>query len=58
MWWKYCEYMYENGKMRPVELFQEWDVGRKLRRMMEGVNSTLAYSKDFCKCHNIPTIQQ
>jgi hypothetical protein len=29
MWWKYCEYMYENRKMRPVELFQEWRKGDK-----------------------------
>jgi hypothetical protein len=26
--------------------------------MMEGVNSTIIYYKNFCKCHNVPPIQQ
>jgi hypothetical protein len=41
--------MYENGKMRPVEA---------VPGMMEGVNSTIIYCKHFCKCHNVPPVQQ
>jgi hypothetical protein len=26
--------------------------------MMEGVNSTMTYRNNFCKCHNIPPVQQ
>jgi hypothetical protein len=49
--------MYENGKMRSVETFPEMGV-RGQRRMMEGVNSTKIYCKNFCYCHNIPPVQQ
>jgi hypothetical protein len=42
--------MYENGKMRPVQTV--------LRRMLEGVNSTTIYCKNFCKCHLVPAVQQ
>jgi hypothetical protein len=46
--------MYENGKMRPVETIP--GIGEE--RMKEAVNSTMIYCKDFCKCHNVPSIQQ
>jgi hypothetical protein len=26
--------------------------------MMEGVNSTMMYCKNFCKCHSVPPVQQ
>jgi hypothetical protein len=26
--------------------------------MMEGVNSTMIYCKNFCKCHNVPSAQE
>jgi hypothetical protein len=42
--------MYVNRKM--MKLFQEWGEGG-LRRMMEGVSSSLIYCKNFCKCHNV-----
>jgi hypothetical protein len=42
--------MYENGKMRPVQTV--------LRRMLEGVNSTMILCKNFCKCHLVPSVQQ
>jgi hypothetical protein len=29
MWWKYYVLTSENGKMRPVKLFQEWREGTK-----------------------------
>jgi hypothetical protein len=25
---------------------------------MEGVNSTMTYCKNFCKCYNVPPVQQ
>jgi hypothetical protein len=37
--------------MRPVEIFQ--GKGR-LRQMMEGVNLTMMYCDNFCKCHIVP----
>jgi hypothetical protein len=43
--------MYENGKMRPVETIL--GMGK-----MEGVNLTMVYFKNFCKCHNLPPVQQ
>jgi hypothetical protein len=33
--------------------FQEWREGRQ-RRMMEGMNLTMIYCRNFCKCHNVP----
>jgi hypothetical protein len=50
--------MYVNEKMRPVETIPGMG-GKKegLRRMVEGVNSSmiyLIYCKNLCKCHNIP----
>jgi hypothetical protein len=33
-------------------------VGEGRRKMMEGVNSTMIFCKNFCKCHNVPPVQQ
>jgi hypothetical protein len=46
--------MYENGKMRPVEIILR--MGGKEND--GGVNLTKIYCKHFCKCHNVPPIQQ
>jgi hypothetical protein len=51
MWWKYYVVMYENGKMRPIETIPRMGVKG---RIMEGVNSTMIYCKNVCKCHNVP----
>jgi hypothetical protein len=48
--------MYENGKMRSVETIMK-SVGEK-RRMVEGMNSTVIYYKNFYKYHNVPPVQQ
>jgi hypothetical protein len=46
--------MYVNGKMIPVEIFQEMEEERiNVSSMIH-----LIYSKTFCKCHNIPPLQQ
>jgi hypothetical protein len=45
--------MYENGTMRPAETIPGMGE-REERRMMEGVNSTMIYCKNFCKCHYVP----
>jgi hypothetical protein len=50
--------MYVDGKMRPVETILEMGEGG-LRRMMEGVNSSmiyLVYCENFCKYHNVPSV--
>jgi hypothetical protein len=55
--WKYYVLMYENGKMRPVEII--------LRRGREGIKKNdgggelnKIYYKNFSKCHNISPVQQ
>jgi hypothetical protein len=48
--------MYIKGKMRSVELFQEWEEGG-IKKMVEGENSTmmyLMYCENFCKCRKVP----
>jgi hypothetical protein len=51
--------MYENGKMRHVETIPGMQEGSEFtfRRMMEGVNSTMIYCKNFCKCNKVPPVQ-
>jgi hypothetical protein len=44
-----------NGKMRLVETIPGMEGGRA-KRVMEGVNSTMIYCKNFCKGHNVPPI--
>jgi hypothetical protein len=48
--------MYVNGKMRPVETILEMGEGEE-RIMMEGVNSTMIYCKNFCKNVNVSPVQ-
>jgi hypothetical protein len=50
--------MYENGTMRPVETTPVMEGKRGLMRMMEEVNSTMIFCKNFCKGHNVPPVQQ
>jgi hypothetical protein len=47
-------FSYENGKMGHVETIP----GMEERRKMEGMNSTMIYCKNFCKCQSIPPVQQ
>jgi hypothetical protein len=49
--------MYKNGKMKVVETIPGMG-GGGLRRMMEEVNSTMIYCKNFGKYHNVPPVQQ
>jgi hypothetical protein len=49
--------VYVNGKMRSVDTI----LGMGVKGIMEndrGVNSTMIYGKNFCKCHNILPVQQ
>jgi hypothetical protein len=55
MLWKYSVHMYVNGKMRPTETIRGIERGW-IKRMMEGGNSTMIYCKDFCECHNAPSV--
>jgi hypothetical protein len=49
--------MYENGEMRPAETVP--GMGRRgIKENGGGVNSTMIYCKNFCKCHNAPPAQQ
>jgi hypothetical protein len=50
---QYCVYLYVNGKMRPVETIPGMRGGR-IKENDGGLNSTMIYCKNFCKCHNIP----
>jgi hypothetical protein len=49
--------MYENKKMRPVETIPGMRKEEE-RRMMEEVNPTIICCKNFCKSHNILSVQQ
>jgi hypothetical protein len=42
--------MYENGKMRPVDTIPGMR-GWGIKENGGGVNSTITYYKNFCKCH-------
>jgi hypothetical protein len=42
--------------MRPVETIPE--VGGRIKKNDGRVNSTMIYYKNFCKCHNVPPLQQ
>jgi hypothetical protein len=50
-------FIYENGKMRPVESIPEMGVGG-IKEHDEGVISTMIYCKNLGKCHNVPPVQQ
>jgi hypothetical protein len=49
--------MYENGKMRLVETIPGMGE-RVIKENDGGVNSTMIYCKNFCKCDNVPPVQQ
>jgi hypothetical protein len=46
--------MHENGKMRPVETISGTGDGGIKENNGEGMNSTMIYYKNFCKCHHVP----
>jgi hypothetical protein len=49
--------MYENRKKRHVETIP--GIGRERLKENDGrMNSTTVYYKNFCKCHNVPSVQQ
>jgi hypothetical protein len=47
---EYYALMNENGKMRPAEAIPGMDGGTKEND--GGVNSTMIYFKNFCRCRN------
>jgi hypothetical protein len=49
--------MYKSGKMRPVEMIPGVG-GRGIKENDGGVNSTMMYNKNICKCHNVSSVQQ
>jgi hypothetical protein len=49
--------MYVNGKMRSAETISGMGEGR-IKETDGGVNSTMIYYKNFCKCYNISSAQQ
>jgi hypothetical protein len=56
IWWKYYELMYENGRMRHVEVVPGMRWGG-IKENDGGVSSTMIYFKNFCKYHNVPLLQ-
>jgi hypothetical protein len=44
--------IYENGRMKPVEIVLR-SGGEERGRMMEGINLTMIYCKDICNCYNV-----
>jgi hypothetical protein len=51
---EYYALMYENGKMRPVETIPA--MGEGIKENDGGVKSTMIHCKNFCKCHNEPSV--
>jgi hypothetical protein len=49
--------MYVNGKIRPVETIPGME-GGGIKENDGGMNSTMIYYQNFCKCHNVPLEQQ
>jgi hypothetical protein len=45
--------MYVNEKMKPVETIPGMQGRGEVQRIMERVNSTMIYCKNFCKCHSV-----
>jgi hypothetical protein len=46
-----------SGNMRPVENVPGMG-GGLIKENDGGVNSTMIHCKNFCKCHNVPPVQQ
>jgi hypothetical protein len=46
-------FMYENGKMRPVETILR-SRGEEIKENDGGAEFDKLYCKNFCKCHNVP----
>jgi hypothetical protein len=46
--------MYKNGKVRPVGTIPKMGVGAGIKEN----DVTTIYRKNFCKCHNVPPVQQ
>jgi hypothetical protein len=44
--------------IRKMRLVEDKNVGRRLRRMMEGVNSTMIDCKNLSECHYVPPVLQ
>jgi hypothetical protein len=40
-----------------LKLFQEWE-GRGIKENDGGGEFTMIYYKIFCKCHNVPSVQE
>jgi hypothetical protein len=49
--------MFVNGKMRPIETIPGMGGGEG-ERWRGWIQSAVIYSKKFCKCHNVPSVQQ
>jgi hypothetical protein len=48
---------FKNGKMKPVETIPGLR-GGGIKKNDGGMNSTVIYCKNFCKCHSVPPAQQ
>jgi hypothetical protein len=57
IWYKYSVLMFVNGKTRPVETIPGIG-GGEIKENDGGVNSSMIYSKKFCKYHNVLLVQQ
>jgi hypothetical protein len=52
---EYYALMYGSGKMRPAETIPGMG---GIKENDGGVNSTMIQCKNFCKCHNVPSVEQ
>jgi hypothetical protein len=56
IWWIYHVLICENGKMRPVQTLPGMG-GDEIKENDGGVNSTLIYCRNVCKCHSVPPVE-
>jgi hypothetical protein len=47
--------MYVNGNIRPIETIPGIGI-KAVKENDGGMNSTVMYCRNFCKCHNVPPV--
>jgi hypothetical protein len=54
IWWMCFVSMYENRRVKPVEIVLRREEGGS-RQKIEGINPTKIYCKHICKYHSVST---
>jgi hypothetical protein len=57
IYWKYV-LLYVNWNVRPVETIPGIGKRGRIKKNDRGVNSSMVYFKNICKCHNVLQVKQ